>query len=93
MIGARPMSDDMIRTAFVWLCVDDFAHELSKCPKLRAGVDVYQPGNMSNPDAPGALRVLVLTGPRTIVERLDAFLRALSPEDEGELVWSDESPF
>lgn len=93
MISARPMSDNQIRMAFVWLCVDDFAHQLSKCPKLRAGVDVYQPANLPNPDAPDALRVLVLTGPRTIVERLDAFLRALSPEDEGETVWPDESPF
>lgn len=93
MSAVRPMTNSEIRTAFVWLCVDDFAIEADKRPKLRAGVDVYQPANQPNPDDPDALRVLVLTGPRAVVERLDAFLRALSPEDEWEPVWDDETPF
>lgn len=93
MSVVRPMTDNEIRTAFVWLCVDDFAHELAKSPRLRAGVDMYQPANQPLPDAPDALRVLVLTGPRGVVESLDAFLRALSPEDERGPVWDDESPF
>lgn len=93
MIGARPLTEDEIRKLFVWLCVDDYAQELARRPKLRAEVDVFQPANISHPDAPDAPRVLVLTGPRTVVEGLDAFLRALSPTDEGGPVWGDESPF
>lgn len=93
MIGARPLTDNEIRKAFVWLCVDDYTQELARHPKLRAEVDVFQPASMSHPDAPDAPRVLVLTGPRTVVEGLDAFLRALSLTDEEGAVWVDESPF